>query len=887
MPLAKPRCFSIAGLTVICALASDVGRASDEQPPVEPKLTIVNVASHCDWAWVHTRAWHENRYADMIHDYLLLMRDNPKLVWQLETVNEQLLPFLTKAEQQWPGMIDEFWQRVKEGRIEVVSGYSNPRLSEVYPELFVRSLVLGKEYFRRHVPGIRQDVFEAPDLMCGTSQVPQILSLAGYRYFMFTRPVSQQAVFWRKGLDGTRMIFCKDVYGYPELQGKPGAAFPGINALPLWRYAIGCDDMPPTQETVNLAIDGESDKKMIGTMRRFFEECEKYSDRMTELSGPLDSCNYYNNAGLHGCDNIYMQNNRNEDVLLVLEKAQAMASMLDRSFYSEPVDGLWQDALSSVGHAIEWIWKEDYAERMAKGRHTREKASRFTEDALAAIASGIPFAAERGSPLVVFNIHEWPVSGLVQVSFDGDCEGLALSDSEGRDVPLQLLSEKAPARSVLAFNAMSVPACGFKTYYLRRAKDGGMTVAGKTHIRNGDAADKRSIENEFYRITLLQDGHLDVFDKSRGVALGELQTGGLGDLAVYDMPPSGDSWMHNGPPGTRRDWQPSAVGCGVEQGPVFASIGVPGTIGKHAICREFRLTKGSRCIEFGVFLDTATPDNGIFCIRFPLGLSGKVVAGIPFGVESRDHLDKEIFRGENFCLGFPEGYDGARWTDVSDNESAKFGYTFVCPQGMHTGYAFKMKERTIEFILDRFQPMPKDNFVRAAASISGTGSHQWWCALVPHPGDWGDAKSYRAALEQHVPLMAWSPAAGLNGGGVPPVADMNKPERPKTDGPLPAGVKPAADASLVEVQPGNVVLSAMRLVREKPGDPPAIEMRLYETTGSAADVTIRLARPAATVAATNFLGEPLPQGPEIKIAGNEIHFHIEPWKIVNLRIKMP
>ena len=103
-------------------------------------------------------------------------------------------------------MIDEFWQRVKEGRIEVVCGYSNPRLSEVYPELFVRSLVLGKEYFRRHVPGIRQDVLEVPDLMCGTSQVPQILALADYRYFMFTRPVSQQAVFWRKGLDGTRML---------------------------------------------------------------------------------------------------------------------------------------------------------------------------------------------------------------------------------------------------------------------------------------------------------------------------------------------------------------------------------------------------------------------------------------------------------------------------------------------------------------------------------------------------------------------------------------------------------------------------------------------------------------------------------------------------------
>ena len=360
--LAVPYILIAGGLGV--APAPNYAAAADA--PVETKLTIVNIASHCDWAWGHTRAWHENRYADMIRDYLMLMRANPKLVWQLETVNEQLQPFLDKAQREWPGLTDEFWQRVRQGRIEVVCGYSNPRLSEVYPELFVRNLVLGKEYFRRHVPGIRQPVLEVPDLMCGASQVPQIVSLAGYRYFMFTRPVSQQAVFWRKGLDGTRVLCCKDVYGYPEMQGKPGAAFPGIKALPVWRYAIGCDDMPPTQANVDEATAGDPKKRMLATMHRFFEECEKYSDRITELVGPLDSCNYYTSAGLHGNANIHTQNNQNEDLLLSLEKAQAMAAMLDRSFVKEPVDALWQDVLSCSGHAIEWCWKEDYADAWPK-----------------------------------------------------------------------------------------------------------------------------------------------------------------------------------------------------------------------------------------------------------------------------------------------------------------------------------------------------------------------------------------------------------------------------------------------------------------------------------------------------------------------------------------
>ena len=138
--------------------------------------------------------------------------------------------------------------------------------------------------------------------------------------------------------------------------------------MPVWRYAIGCDDMPPTQATVDQALSGDSDKKQsCPTMLRFFQECEKYSGQITELSGPLDSCNYYTMAGLHGDNNLHTLHNQNEDLLLSLEKAQAMAAMLDRSFYSEPVDDLWQDALSTSGHAIEWCWKEDYVERMRKG----------------------------------------------------------------------------------------------------------------------------------------------------------------------------------------------------------------------------------------------------------------------------------------------------------------------------------------------------------------------------------------------------------------------------------------------------------------------------------------------------------------------------------------
>jgi alpha-mannosidase len=376
---------------------------------------------------------------------------------------------------------------------------------------------------------------------------------------------------------------------------------------------------------------------------------------------------------------------------------------------------------------------------------------------------------------------------------------------------------------------------------------------------------------------------LEIVDKARSATLGSSQAGGLGDVVIYDMPPSVESWVHNGPAGKRRDWEPAVDQTQVVQGPVFASIRTPGKIGGHAITREVRLWNDCPRIEFGVELDTQQADNAIMCIRFPVGIAGNVVAGIPFGVESRDNLEKEPFRGEMFATGFPEGYDATRWTDVSTSE---LGYTFICPPGMHTGYAFKKADQTIEFILNRFQPMPKDYFGRAALSIEGKGHNRWWCALVPHSQTWREAKSYRQAMEQHVPLMAWTTARGLGRGGESLYKELNKADRPQQDVLPPDAVHPQPSMSLVEVTPDNVALSAMRLVPPaKPGDRPTLELRLYETAGRPADVVIRLARPAVSAELTNLLGEPMPQAGKVQIDGNEVRFHIEPWKIANLRIR--
>ena len=49
----------MTSLMVAWFMVSSLGTHAVGSPPFEPPLTLVNVSSHCDWSWGHTRAWHE------------------------------------------------------------------------------------------------------------------------------------------------------------------------------------------------------------------------------------------------------------------------------------------------------------------------------------------------------------------------------------------------------------------------------------------------------------------------------------------------------------------------------------------------------------------------------------------------------------------------------------------------------------------------------------------------------------------------------------------------------------------------------------------------------------------------------------------------------------
>ena len=190
---------------------------------------------------------------------------------------------------------------------------------------------------------------------------------------------------------------------------------------------------------------------------------------------------------------------------------------------------------------------------------------------------------------MVFNFHEWPMTGPVEFKVDGDkngTQGVVLRDSQGKEIPLQFEGYDPNEGTRLAFIAQDVPACGYKTFYLSRLPQGGGPV-----IPSVDTGLK-PIENAHYRIEMSAAGKLKIFDKARRKVLGSPETGGLGDLAMYDMP-AGGGWAPAGPAGKRRDWQVESRQCQSIQGPAFSTLRASGRIekpdGAHRVRREVRL----------------------------------------------------------------------------------------------------------------------------------------------------------------------------------------------------------------------------------------------------------------------------------------------------------
>jgi len=177
------------------------------------------------------------------------------------------------------------------------------------------------------------------------------------------------------------------------------------------------------------------------------------------------------------------------------------------------------------------------------------------------------------------------------------------------------------------------------------------------------------------------------------------------------------------------------------------------------------------------------------------------------------------------------------WGDLSDSQH---GLSIL----NDCKYGYDAKGNVIRLTLLRSPEFPDPH--------ADEGLHEFTYALYPHRGDWKAGETERRGYELNFPL-------------IPVTAQPH------------AGILPAS-RSLVQIEPGNVILTAVK----KAEDSDALVFRFFEFKGKAGDVRLRFPQAATQAAQVNMM-----EKQDVPLAltegGKETTLTIHPYEIVTVK----
>ncbi|MEN6303986.1 MAG: hypothetical protein ABFD96_14745, partial [Armatimonadia bacterium] len=285
---------------------------------------------HADWAWTHTRAWHEARYVHVFERVLEIMREDPSFRWYFDSWITHLRPFLDRR----PDLVPELQTRIAEGKIAICGTYANVRPNMVGEETFIRNLIIGRRRFQSMFPEADLSVHaDIVDVALGHPQIPQLMALGGYQYYRCWRPQAGLTLagvpyewIWQ-GLDGSQIVCSRGCYGgmcAPNSVPEGYAEAWDQTVEHLWQTELelvsrhsptgvlwvsqGMDDGLPLQShggDQHLDVPGlmaEWNKREQSPMRfatplEFYEAVNEANKALPTMTGTLDPCDVcYNTA---------------------------------------------------------------------------------------------------------------------------------------------------------------------------------------------------------------------------------------------------------------------------------------------------------------------------------------------------------------------------------------------------------------------------------------------------------------------------------------------------------------------------------------------------------------------------------------------------------------
>jgi len=835
--------------------------------PAKPTFFLVP-HTHWEGAVFQTR----ERYLDLglpnILRALALLKAQPSYRFTLDQAC-YVKPFLER----YPEEAESLRRFVDDGRLAIVGG-TDVMLDGNMPggESFARQFLYGKRFFRERL-GVDVTTGWQLDTFGHNAQMPQLLRLAGFESLWFFRGVASWETppeFLWQGIDGTRIPAYWLPHGYGMTYGAP-EEFDEFRGFMIGRYHIldafygdgsrvgpgGADVCPPEEhlaalvEEFNRHVDAPCELRIATSAE--YEAASPIGESARVVEGefnPVFQGTYSSRIELK------QWTRELETLLTTAEKLGVLLSGAGEDVDNGILERAWEPMLFNQAHDLMSGVMTDHVYEDTVGSYgfARRIAREETDERLRRYSALVDTRGE-GIPLVVFNALGWPRTDVVRANVgfaETGVTGVSVVGPDGQPIASQVLSAERLASggivsAEIVFAADDVPALGHAVYRV-------------VPVRNGDAParDSRDVEGEAvlesdrFRVTLdattgavtgilAKDGGWEVLRGPGNIVVREDDHGDLwevyrsldggsriGMTEPHPVPPRGQA--------VYSDEQRAGHGQ-VVTGPVVSELTVEHAFGDAGVFRT-RVRVHQRLHRIEIHTEIVNTEEFVrYRALFPTTIErGRAVHEIPFGAIER-----------------PCGieYPAQNWVDWSDGERGLALLNRGIPgNAVAEGTLLLSLLRSTRIVAYGFG----GGYEPGMTSDTGLELGKCLCfdyALVPHRGDWQDARVYREGLELNNPLIATTAGAG------------------------PGSL--SACGGYLGVEPANIVVSALKASLEG-----TVALRLYEAAGRATPgARVRLPRGCECAELADLTEEPLES---VAITGGEAALDFRGYEIKTLRL---
>lgn len=600
--------------------------------------------SHIDmnweWTWPETidmcrRTW---------NSAMNLMDEFP----QFDYVQSQPAAYVP-IEEMYPEEFARIQKMSEEGRWDIVGGMWNESDTDIPSgEGLARSFLLGQEYFKAKF-GKYAVTGWLPDSFGHTWQLPQIMQLAGEKYFYHMRCGNGMELTWWEAPDGSRVLKANtsSYDAKPQLEQllepmENGERLKMPQSVVI--FGVGDHGGGPTRQQI-LHIQSFQDDPIFPKVH--FTSADQFFDQLAQqpAAGELpvvDNDLQYTFPGCYTAHaDIKKELRSSENNLYSAEVLSSLAAMTGQRYPIAAFQEAWKptafaqfhDIAAGTGIPYTYKWM---AEQLAPAFKFEKEQ---TEKSLEALTAEADTRGPGTKGIVVWNTLSFARDDVVKVAMADAGQYHCVLDGEGHQFPAQLMGS-----NTLVFVARDVPAFGHAVYF---PNPDYCPPDGVTLEDAGDACDIRTpaLELEINKKTgaltrfYSESAHWNVF--------GGAQDGDALEL----LGENGSAWQVRY---TNNDNILSTEGATVsvlDHGPVFCRVRVRHAFGGSTYTQDVTVYGALDRVDIPTTVNWQEHAQ-LLKIRFPLDATHvEVNAQIPYGSKERPDNGQEC--------------PGQKWMDAS------------------------------------------------------------------------------------------------------------------------------------------------------------------------------------------------------------------------------